>query len=285
MDPGTVTSFMPLPTFFITGAPKCGTTSLHTYLDHHPQIAMSQKKETHFFVGPENIAYPAKRIDRLADYEKLFDSTVEVRGEASPSYAEHPRHTGAPKRIKALIPDARFIYLVRDPIDRTISHYQHRVSMEGERRPLHEALSDLSDPYSPYICASLYASQLDRYLHHFPQERILVIDQADLLADRQATLREIFAFLCVEVTYESSEFSAEFGTTRERRTYPPTYVLFRDRVTASPLRVLPRGFRRSMRRSVERILWPPLKPPVVDEKLRARLEEFYADEVVRLRLL
>ncbi len=276
---------MALPTFFIIGAPKCGTTSLHSYLDQHPQIGMSLKKETHFFIGPENMTSPAGRVDQLEAYEKLFDPAFEVRGEASPSYAVHPRHQGAPKAIQALVPDAKFIYLVRDPIDRTISQYQHRVSMAGERRSLCDALGDLSDPYSLYTCASLYASQLDRYLHYFPQDRILVIDQADLLVERQATLREIFTFLSVDSMYESPDFDDELGASRERRTYRPGYLRFADRAAASPLHWLPRGVRRSLRRSLERVLWPPLETTTVDDELRARLEGLYADEVERLRIL
>jgi hypothetical protein len=276
---------MPLPTLFIIGAPRCGITSLHSSLDQHPQIAMPRKKETHCFVGPEDIAYPAKRVDRLDEYETLFGSAFEVRGEASPNYAEHPRHKGAPEHIKPLVPDAKLIFLVRDPIDRTISHYQHRVSMEGERRSLRDALGDLSDPYSPYTCASLYASQLDRYLHHFPQERILVIYQADLLVDRRATLREILTFLSVDAMYESPEFDDELGASRERSTYRPGYLRFADRAAASPLHWLPRGVRRSLRRSVERVLWPPFETPSLDDALRGRLEALYARDVNRLRSL
>lgn len=276
---------MPLPTFFIIGAPKCGTTSLHAYLNQHPEIGMSSKKETHFFIGPENIAYPARRVDRLEDYEGLFDPTFEVRGEASPSYAEHPRHKGAAEGIHALVPSAKLIYVVRDPIARCVSHYQHRVSMEGEHRSLRDALGDLSDPYSPYTCAGFYASQLERYLLHFPQERIMVLDQTDLLATRRATLRAIFVFLAVDAAYESPEFNDERGTTRERRIYRPGYVRFADRVGASPLRWIPRDVRRSARRSLERALWRPLAPPTIDDDLTARLQALYADEVTRLRAL
>ena len=276
---------MPLPTFFIIGAPKCGTTSLYAYLNQHPEIGMSLKKETHFFVGPENIAYPAKRVDRLEDYEALFDSTFEVRGEASPSYAEHPRHKGAAEGIRALVPSAKFIYLVRDPIARCVSHYQHRVSMEGEQRPLRDALGDLSDPNSPYTCAGFYASQLEHYLLHFPQEKIMVLDQTELLTDRRATLRAIFAFLAVDPAYKSPEFSHERGRTLERRIYPQGYMRFAHRAGASPLHWLPRDFRRSMRRSLERALWRPLAPPMIDDDLTARLQALYADEVTRLRAL
>lgn len=113
-----------LPTFFIIGAAKAGTTSLHWYLDQHPEVGMSTIKEPNFLSGPENgIPYPTRRITELSDYRRLFDPTYPVRGEASPSYTNSPRRRGVPERVKKLVPAARFIYLVRDPVERTISHY------------------------------------------------------------------------------------------------------------------------------------------------------------------
>ena len=282
---------MALPTFFIIGAAKSGTTSLHWYLDQHPQIQMSTDKEPNFFSGPENgVPYPFGRTSRLEAYEELFDPAVGVRGEASTGYASHPRRQGVPERIKELVPEAKFIYLVRDPIARTISQYQHRVAVEGERRSLREALGDLSDPYSICICPSLYASQLDLYLRHFPRERLLVIDQAELLAGRQSTLRQIFTFLSVNDVVDWSRFAEELNTSRDRRIYPPAYarlhyVRLRGPDLPAPLRWIPRRVRRPLRRSVERILLSRLDTPTLDDELRARLEEFYADEVARLRAL
>jgi sulfotransferase family protein len=277
---------MTLPTFFIVGAPKTGTTSLHYYLDQHPQIHMSSVKEPHFFIDPDNIpAYVTHRVTKLDDYEKLFDSMADARGEASPSYAEYPRHKGAPERIRSIVPDAKFIYVVRDPIDRTISHYMHHVAVDGERRSLCDALGDLSDPESPYICPSLYASQIDRYLKYFPPERILVIDQVDLLENRIETLRDVFTFLSVDATFSSPRFDEKLGQSLERRVYPQGYMRFIKRATTSSLRRLPRGMRRYLRRSVEKALWPPLETPDLDDRLRCRLEERYAEEVARLRLM
>lgn len=199
-----------LPTFFVIGAAKCGTTSLYSYLDQHPQVGMSRLKEPHFFSGPpDGIPYPAGRVETLAEYEKLFDPAFPVRGEASPSYTVHPRRRGVPERIKAVVPDARFIYIVRDPIERTVSHYMHRVSTEGERRPLGQALADLSDPLSPYTCSSRYATQLRLYLEHFPLERFLILDQADLARERGETLRRTFSFLGVDDGYASAAFAEE----------------------------------------------------------------------------
>jgi hypothetical protein len=276
---------MSLPTFFVIGAPKTGTTSLHYYLDLHPEIGMSRRKETHFFVGPENIRSAILRISSLDEYEALFDPRFGVRGEASPSYSAFPMHRGAPERIKELVPDAKFIYVVRDPIARTVSHYMHRVALAGERRSLRDALGDLSDPESPYICPSLYASQIDCYLQHFPQERILVVDQTDLLADRQKALEAIFSFLSVDETFYSPELDLELGTSRERRVYRPGYARVAERLAASPLRVLPRDTRRYLRATVERVLWPPLEKPSLDDDLRTRLEALYSPEVSRLRAL
>lgn len=277
---------MALPTFFIIGAAKTGTTSLYYYLNQHPQIQMSANKEPNFFSGPENgIPYPMGRVSRLEDYEKLFDPAISVRGEASVGYANHPRRQHVPERIKKLVPTAKFIYLVRDPIARTVSQYQHRVAAEGERRSLREALSDLSDPYSPCICPSLYASQFDLYMHHFPKERMLVIDQAELLTDRLSTLRQIFTFLSVDEGIDSLRFDEELNTSGEHRVYPSGYTRLRGPVARVPLRWIPPRTRRSLRRSVERILWPSVEPATLDDELRARLEELYVGEVERLRVL
>jgi Sulfotransferase family len=275
---------MPLPTFFIIGAPKAGTTSLHYYLDQHPQIHMSPTKEPHFFIEREDVpGYVARHVTDLADYERLFESSAAVRGEASPSYAEYPRYRGAPERISALIPDAKLIYMVRDPIDRTLSHYMHNVAVDGERRSLREALADLQDPALPYTCASLYAFQLERYLSHFPRKSILVVDQADLLQDRQTTLSEIFAFLSVEETFSSSRFDEKLGETGDRRMYPEYYMQAVKLVARSSLRRLPRGLRRMLRRSVDKALWPAVSTPELDDDLRTQLTTLYAAETARLR--
>jgi len=275
-----------LPTFFIIGAAKAGTTSLYYYLDQHPEIQMSAIKEPNFFSGPENgIPYPAKRISRLDDYERLFDPAFDVRGEASPGYTNYPRRQGVPERIAELVPDAKFIYLVRDPIARTISHYQHLVSIGEEQRSLQEALGELTDPCLPLVCHSRYASQLELYLKRFPEDRILVVDQADLLTDRQATLRCIFRFLSVAQGFASARFDHELFRSQERRVYPSTYGRLVERVIAPSMRWIPQGTRRSLRRSVERILWPALPEPALDDGLRAKLEALYAGEVERLRAL
>jgi Sulfotransferase family len=275
---------MTLPTFFIIGAAKAGTTSLHYYLDQHPEIQMSAIKEPNFFAPAMTPAHARRTISRLDQYERLFDQAAGVRGEASAVYTNYPLRPGVPERIKEFVPEAKFVYLVRDPIARTMSHYHHLVSSEGERRPLQEALGDLS-PHVPCICASLYASQLDLYLRSFPQERLLVIDQADLLADRHLTLRKIFAFLAVDGNLDSPRFGDELLKSDERRMYPLGFARFVGLTVTPHLQWLPPSIRRSLRRSVERTLFSPLKTSTLDDELRERLENLYSGEVARLRAL
>lgn len=277
---------MTLPNLFIIGAAKAGTTSLHYYLDRHPEIQMSSDKEPNFFSGPPNgIPYPLGRVERLEDYERLFDPAFPIRGEASVGYANAPRRKEVPERIAAAVPEARFIYIVRDPVARVVSHYRHRVAAEGERRSLPEALADLSDPRSVYLCPSFYARQLELYLGRFPAERILVLDHADLLADREATLREVFSFLSVDETFTSEQFNDELYRGDARRVHPPAYSRLMARIELSPLRRLPRGLRRSLRGSLERVLWRPAPKPELDADLRGRLEELFSRDVERLRAL
>ena len=277
---------MALPTFFIIGAAKTGTTSLHYYLGQHPEIQMSANKEPNFFSGlPNGIPYRFGQVSTLEDYEELFDPAVTVRGEASVGYSNYPRRAGVPARIKERVPEARFIYLVRDPIDRTVSQYHYRVAVEGERRSLHEALGDLSDPYSVYVGPSLYATQMELYLRHFPQERILVLEQAELHTARRDALRQIFEFLSVDPEVDSARFDEELNTQDDQYVYPAAYARLRGSGLPLPLRWIPRGVRHSARRSVESLLMRPVEKSQLDDETRNRLEQRYRGEVERLRAL
>jgi hypothetical protein len=284
---------MALPTFFIIGAPKAGTTSLNFYLEQHPEIQMSEVKEPAFFAPPLGLATSRlgiSRVDMISSldrYEQLFDPTVQVRGEGSTNYAEYPFRQRVPERIKERVPKAKFVYMVRDPVDRTVSHYDHLVASAGERRPLAEILGGLPDPRAPCICASLYAMQLELYLHHFPQQRILVIDQAELRADRRSTLRKIFMFLSVDDTFDSPRFDEELLKGSEHRAYPPRFARFVSHTLRPYTRSLPLSpdTRRLLRLSLERTLLPPLQTSKLSDELRSRLQEFYAGEVERLRAL
>lgn len=276
-----------LPTFFVIGAAKAGTTSLHHYLDLHPEIQMSVVKEPGFFAGPENgHPYPKGRISRLEDYEALFDPTVAVRGESSPNYSMDPIRVGVPERIGEMVPSARFVYVVRDPVQRTISHHMHAMARGDERRPLEEVLTAGNDPrQTPQTCMSLYACQFERYLRRYDADRVLVIDQDDLRSSREQALREVFRFLSVDPEYSTEGFAAELYASNKRRRYPPGYESVVGSALGPRLRWIPRGVRRAARSSVERLLFRAVQPPAVDAQLQERLMELFAPDVERLRQL
>jgi hypothetical protein len=274
-----------LPTFFVIGAARSGTTSLHHYLSLHPEIQMSATKEPHYFAGPEGeVPYHARRIGDIAQYRALFDPRCAIRGEASPSYSAFPRRRGVPDRIKELVPEARFIYLVRDPVDRAVSHYLHGVAAEGEKRPVGEALADL-DMRNVYLCASCYGTQLEQYLACFPRDRVLVIEHEDLRDDRVNTLQSIFGFLGARPDFLSPGFTTEYRGSDSWRRFPDWYRRALDVAARTGLARLPVTVRRRVRAVAERRVLPPLPRVEIDDGLRSRLATLLEPEAERLREL
>ena len=189
-----------LPNLIVIGALKSGTTSLHRYLAEHPQIAMSETKELRFFVEERNCT------NGLAWYESHFTEPAPVRGESSPQYTCYPSYAGVPERMAGVVPDVKLIYLVRDPLERIVSEYRFNHWIErSEMCPFAEVVAD--PDARQFVANSRYATQLDRYLRHFPAERILVVDSADLAERRGDTLRGVFRFLGVDERFTSAAFA------------------------------------------------------------------------------
>src|SRR5213079_2076886 len=143
-----------LPNLLIVGAAKSGTTSLHAYLDRHPAIAMSGKKELQLFSGDD-------WEERLDWYRSQFLVRAPVRGESSPSYSMDPILPHVPERARRVVPRARIIYLVRDPIERLRAHYVEFVAILREKRTFEQAMADYDKPSNVYVMTSRYAHQLE----------------------------------------------------------------------------------------------------------------------------
>lgn len=267
-----------LPNLVVIGGLKCGTTSLHHYLNLHPEIAMSRPKELNFFVEELNWDLGAEW------YAAHFNAAAAVRGESSPHYTNLPRFRGVAERMRSLLTDARLVYLVRDPVDRMLSHYLHNVGGGYERRPIEEGLAD---PDGAYLARSRYAMQLEPYRSEFGDERIAIVAREELKRDRAATLRSLFAFLGVDPEFRSDQFEREWetGSAKSRGGFR---IL--DRAVRMPgLRGLDRNFDRlpeSLRWAVERLVHDPetgeARKPELPTQLRSRLESLLADDVARL---
>ncbi len=162
-----------LPDFIIIGAMKAGTTTLFQWLSDHPQCSLPPVKEPHFFSRDSEFARGA------AHYLRNFGSIASalVTGEASVSYADPRIASQVTKRIHALVPDVRLIYVVRDPGLRLKSHYLHEWQRSRERRPLVDAISE---PDNAYVALSRYADAVLPFVDTFGLESVLLVHLEDL---------------------------------------------------------------------------------------------------------
>jgi len=199
-----------LPDFLIIGAMKCGTTSLYRYLASHPQVARSRPKEIHFFDD---------HFDRgVKWYRTHFQRPGAPRdgsirwGEASPYYIFHEP---APQRVASVLPRAKLIALLRDPVARAYSHYQHMHRHGNDDRPFDEAIdaelrhwvSGGREPLSTrrdvafaqrryhYIGRGLYADQLERWFRWFDRRQFLILRSEDMFEDPAAIYEQTLRFL------------------------------------------------------------------------------------------
>jgi len=231
--------FRQLPAGVIVGAAKAGTTQLFTYLIRHPRCFGGIQKEVNYF---------SHHADRpLAWYRSRFPlrrAMNRVRGvclEASPSYLPRPE---ALQRMHDVLPDAAVIAILRDPVSRAFSQYQHERTRHREPRSFGDLVRqavecevrgatragapvDESSPVSRYIRWGYYAEQIDALLQVYPREQVLVLDSADLFDDTNAMCQQVFDFLGLERFDVQSQKIYNRGYYRET-IEPATAELLRD---------------------------------------------------------
>lgn len=189
---------MTLPNFLIIGAPKAGTTSLYDHMREHPQIFMSDPKEARYLAyqgqGGDRKRWP---IQSLEEYEALFAPvTTEIAiGEATPHYLIYPH---VAERIRELLPEARLIASLRNPIDRSYSVYQMNLRNQGTNTGVAYAEALRSD----HNLRETYADKLERYFALFPKERIRILLLEDLEGKPEAVMRGLFEFLGVDTDFK-----------------------------------------------------------------------------------
>ncbi len=205
---------MALPDFLVIGAPKAGTTALHAALARHPALFMSAIKEPKFFLtdgppptrgGPGDTRTYREHVWRLEDYEALFDAAPAgvLRGESTPFYLYD---RAAQARIRARIPAAKLIAVLRDPVERAHSNWTHLWSAGLE--PIGDVVQACAEEdarieagwahFWHYTRLGRYGEQLEHLYTAFPRERVLVLRYRQLLDDPVAALNRICAFLGVE---------------------------------------------------------------------------------------
>jgi hypothetical protein len=265
-----------LPNFFLVGAAKAGTTSLFHYLRQHPDIYMSPVKEPCFF-APEALEFAPHASGSLVldwhDYLALFTPGRGERavGEASVAYLAS---AGAAAAIRARLPRARILMMLRDPADRLFAHYvaaraagattlEFGVWMDEEVRQ--EAERKIR--FGP-VSAGRYAMHLRRYRDVFPASQMHVLLFDDYSSDTRSALAGIFAFLDVDSTF-AVDFTRHHNVTRV-----PRWPLLQRLARPVARRLLPGALKHALRP------WTTRRPDIaahVDDRRRAIA--LYSDDI------
>lgn len=204
------TEVVRLPSFFVAGAQKAGTTSLHHWLSQQLGVFLPRNKETHFFSSDEQYA---KGLDW---YLKQFPdgNNIGIIGEVSPDYMFSQK---APERIHQLVPEARLIFIFREPIQRAYSHYFMAVRNGYETLSFYDALmeepermrkgGEFSSRYS-YLSRGLYSKQINEYKKYFSDSSCMFIKFDDLVAKEGNNidlLKKVASFIGLDPAIIESE--------------------------------------------------------------------------------
>jgi hypothetical protein len=305
---------MPLPNFFIAGAPKAGTTSLYHYLGQHPQIYMSPLKEPCFFADEfryENLDEETQRlrglerddlaaylrgpmtgkrmtgfVTRWEDYLKLFRNARDEAaiGEASVCYLWSKT---APANIAARIPQARIVAMLRDPAERAFSAYLQVVTLDLVRMPFSEYIEaglrrggTRLGRFHPFLEFGLYAEQIARYLDLFPRNRMQICFYDDYQRDPLATLAGIFRFLSVDDSFVPDTSQRHLQPRAPRFPGMSRFLKERGVWRAAKDRLPP-----ALLHALRGIAFRPRASLAPRPEDRARLVDYYRDDILKLSRL
>lgn len=302
------------PNFFLIGTVKGGTTSLHHYLDQHPEVYLSPIKEVNYFskedIHPENFSRDYRHdvdIDIKAylrssmehpihiahvteeeDYFQLFSraNSAKAIGEMSLSYMLYP---SAPEKIAAAYPHAKIMAMLRHPAERAFSQYvmNLRQGKTLKKDFLEEILDD--DKKSPkgwgvnhqYLFIGHYYEQLQRFYNHFPKEQIKVFLFDDYKKDAAAVVREMFDFIGVNPSFEvdTDKKLNEGGVPRHQYL---NYLLHQWGLVNKAKQLFPRAWREPFKK------WMYKKGgevPKMSPEERAFLIDYYKEDILQLEKL
>jgi len=283
---------MALPDFFIAGAPKAGTTALHAALARHPSLYMSAVKEPKFFLtdgpppargGPGDVQTYREHVWQRDDYEALFARAPAgaLRGESTPFYLYNRE---AQRRIRALIPDARLIVILRDPVERAHSNWTHLwsagldpvddfvLACGEEQRRIEAGWAD----FWHYTALGRYGEQLEHLYTVFPREQVFVLRYRALVESPALVLDRIRAFLGVAAGV-LTELPRENVTAHPQHSFRHRAVSKALRASTAMSNVLPGAA--TLTGSLEGILQRDSRPrqPLTWEQRQALLPRFEAD--------
>jgi hypothetical protein len=206
-----------LPDFVIIGAQKGGTSFLYHLLTLHPLVEPAARKELHFFDDPQRFDNGAGWYRRCFPQSSWKDGRRSITGEATPSYLFDPP---VPKRMAGVVPQARLITLLRNPIDRAYSHFQMQVKRGSEPNTFEEAIEQQD---SSYLSRGIYVDQLLRWFALFSREQMLILKSEDFFERPVEHLKVVLNFLELpDLQPEASELQQRRHTGTYRQEMDPS---------------------------------------------------------------
>lgn len=280
-------SSTPLPNFFIVGAPKAGTSSLHAWLRQHPQVFLPELKEPDFFtwqaIDAQQMHYGATDSTETREaYLELFANAGSAKaiGEASVSYLYYP-HTA--QAIHDFNPQARILVLLRDPVNRAISHYKMDARLGYVKHSLESIFrgttghAQQENWFQQYFKLGQYAGQIQRYASVFDAKQLLVLLPGKELKEH---LPDILSFLGVEAEVaEAPQANENVAGEAKSGVVRKLYQLQGVRKFASAL--VPAGAKKALRNQ----LFDKSAPDPVSDEFRAELKAWYQSDVEQLASL
>ncbi len=255
-----------LPNFIIIGAMKGGTTSLYRYIASHPDIIPSSSKETDFFKTSSDFN---KGIDW---YQNLFYGNGEYAFEASPNYTKRHLFPDVPARMYSILPDAKLIYVLRDPIERIVSHYVHNYARGRESRAFSQVVKDTS---SNYIQTSKYYFQIQAFLEYYSDRQLLILESEQLNKYTTNVLSIVFRFLGISANYDPTLLEERFHESSDKKRLSRLERSLCRRTNNPYLLASIRKITKPWRQSIER--------PTLSPKDRQMLVEEIAPDIEKLR--
>lgn len=256
----------------IIGAMKCGTTSLYSYLQGHPEICPAITKEPEFF--SENQCHGVQ-VDNYSDLWFFNDLVHKYSLEASTGYTKYSVEPNVPKNIYGYGIRPKFIYIIRNPFDRISSHFN---SMQKDKT----WLLNIDDAH--LIRTSSYFLQLEQYRKYFPIEDILILDFDELKDNPRILLQRIYQFLDLSHSYFPGDYKVKNPTQVEieknlRRLKLGTFF---DHIPKPPKKLL-KNLLRGVSPSEKRIMTDPEKEFVYNELKEdmANLHQVYGFNVCK----
>ena len=284
-----------LPNFMVVGAAKSGTTSLYHLLGQHPQIYMSPEKEPEYFsfineapdfLGPGNRPMNGGIITDTAEYLALFEGVTGEKavGECSTSYLFLPQ---AAANIHSSLPHCRIIIILRQPAERTYSHYMDHVMSLNEELSFEQALAAEPERQAQnwrwgyqYSGHSRYYQQVKRYYDRFGKENVLVCLFERLQSDPQKLMADIYSFLGVADDFLPKVGAVHNPSGRPRGMWLQQFLMESNLLKTGLKRLVPSPLRRNLRRW---LLKTNLQKTALDPHMRHRLMELYREDVLALQ--